>query len=358
MRVIGCFRNFAGYKCRQMISRLIDEKSIKALQAALQHARNIVITCHTSPDGDAVGSSLGLMHVLNATGCTARVVLPDPAPASLRFLPGTKDATVYSKYPEYATQQLNSADILFCLDFNEIKRTGDLADALRAVTCRKVMIDHHMHPDQFADICISYPEVSSTSMLVFRTICRLGLLDYVDKHAAECIYTGMMTDTGNFSYNSNDPDLYIVIAELLRKGIDKDRIYSLAMNTKSTDSLRLNAYAILDRMEIFADHRAALVTLSRDELNLFNYHRGDTESLVNKPLASPDVTYSIFLREEEGYIKVSCRSKGDFPVNKICMEHFGGGGHLNAAGGEFNGTLDECRQHVIDAMPQYDKYLK
>lgn len=341
-----------------MISRLIDETSIKALQVALQHADTIVITCHTSPDGDAVGSSLGLMHVLNATGRTARVILPDPAPSTLRFLPGVKDATVYSKYPDYATELLNSADLLFCLDFNEIKRTGDFADVLQTVTCRKVMIDHHLHPDDFADIKISYPDVSSTSMLVFRTICRLGLLDLVDKQAAECIFTGMMTDTGNFSYNSNDPDLYIVIAELMRKGIDKDRIYSLAMNNKSTDSLRLNAYAILERMQIFAEHRAAVITLSRDELNRFHYHRGDTESLVNQPLSSPDVTYSVFLREEDNYIKVSCRSKGDFPVNKICKDHFGGGGHLNAAGGEFAGTLEQCRQLLIDVMPEYDSYLK
>lgn len=179
----------------------------------------------------------------------------------------------------------------------------------------------------------------------------------IDRKAAACIYTGMMTDTGNFSYNSNDPDLYTIIAELVRKGINKDDIYKRVMNTKKANVLKLNGYAV-SRMEIFEEHKAALLVLSADDLKNFNYERGDTEGLVNEPLAIEDVIYSVFLREDDRHIKVSTRSKGDFPVNRICERYFNGGGHVNAAGGELPCSLDEAIDIFKSTLTFMDEYLK
>ena len=179
----------------------------------------------------------------------------------------------------------------------------------------------------------------------------------LNRNAAACIYTGMMTDTGNFSYNSNDPDLYLIIHDLMRKGIDKDNLYKLVMNTSSETRIRIMGYAQY-RMQLLPDHRAAVITLSADELKEFGYNKGDTEGLVNVPLAIPEITYSVFLREDApDCVKVSMRSKGDFSVSRICEENFNGGGHANAAGGEFHGTLDEAVEKLFEIIPNYDKYL-
>ena len=252
---------------------------------------------------------------------------------------------------------MENADLLFCLDYNEPKRIDHMEQAMMASPAKKVMIDHHLHPDPFPDVTISHPEQSSTSVLVYRVLMALGMGECIDRLCAECLFTGMMTDTGNFSYNSNDPDLYEVVADLIRRGMDKDVIYRKVYFSNSLNRLRLNGYAMFNNLSVFPDHHAALITLTRKELNEFQYQKGDTEDLVNRPLTMPDVVYSIFLREEEGYVKISSRSKGDFPVNMMCKEYFNGGGHLNAAGGEFYGTMEEAIKVFNEIMPLFDKYL-
>lgn len=341
-----------------MLSRLVDEKNIKELRGLLETCEKIVITCHIAPDGDAIGSSLGLANVLNAIGKNVKVITPDMPPRNLMFLPGAKDIVVYTKYQEFAEQLLKDADLIFSLDYNDIKRIDRVGDALASSSAAKVMIDHHLFPGDFVDVKISHPEVSSTSMLVFRVLCRLELFPYIDKEAAACIYTGMMTDTGNFSYNSNDPDLYIVISELLRKGIDKDAIYSKVYNSNTPDRLRLNGYAVAQKMKVYEDYNGALITLTRNELNSYHYQKGDTESLVNVPLSVPDMLFSFFLREETDYIKVSARSKGEVPVNRICEEYFNGGGHKNAAGGEFYGTMEEAVARFEEILPVFKNIIE
>jgi phosphoesterase RecJ-like protein len=340
-----------------MLARIINEDLIRQVRHLLETSDKIVITCHVSPDGDAIGSSLGLWHVLNSIGKHATVITPDAPPRSLMFLPGAKEILPYNRHTEYANRLLREAQLVFCLDFNVAARLDRLEPAVTASPAAKVMIDHHTQPGDFANVVISHPEQSSTSILLFRVLCRLELFDVIDRNAAECIYTGMMTDTGNFSYNSNDPDLYTVVAELLRKGINKDRLYTLACNTTSENALRLNGYAINEKMEIFERHQAALICLTSEELTQFSYEKGDSEGLVNKPLAIPTVTWSIYLRQDPDKVKVSMRSKGDFPVNKVCADHFGGGGHVNASGGEFYGSMQECVALLQRVMPDYDKYL-
>lgn len=340
-----------------MLRPVISETKVKAVRDLLQESERIVITCHMAPDGDAVGSSLGLLHTLANIGKEARIVTPDRIPETLRFLPGAKDIVPYSKYTEFAGKLLHDADLIFCLDYNALYRVDRMKDALEQATAKKILVDHHESPQDFTDVTISHPDQSSTSMLLFRLLCRLELFNMIDRKAATCIYTGMMTDTGNFTYNSNEADLYVVIAELLRKGINKDRIFQQACNTLSESSLRLNGYAISEKMQLFPDHKAALITLGADELQRFSYEKGDTEGLVNKPLAIPDVIWSVYLRQDPDLVKVSMRSKGNFPVNVICSDHFGGGGHKNAAGGEFYGSLDECVRLLASIMPDYDSNL-
>lgn len=325
-----------------MISRILDEKKIKRLAQLIDKSQRIVITTHMSPDGDAIGSSLALRGVLTKIGKDVTVVVPDQPLEQLMFLPGAKEIVVASQYPDFAKKLIGDADMIACLDFNELRRIDRLAPVVGQSPAAKIMIDHHLHPGDFADPVISYPEMSSTCLLLFRVLCRLELFNLIDKDTATCLLAGMMTDTGNFAYNANDPDTYIIEAELVRKGVDKVDLYNRLLNRTSENCLRLTSYALLKKMEVFNDNNAALICLTRSELNHFHYVKGDTEGLVNRPLSIPGIIYSAFLREEDNYVKVSMRSVGDFPVNELCKNHFGGGGHLNAAGGEFNGTLDEC----------------
>ncbi|MFH8142092.1 MAG: DHH family phosphoesterase [Muribaculaceae bacterium] len=340
-----------------MMENLIEREKIDYLRQLVNRARRVVITCHLSPDGDAMGSSLGLCRVLRNAGKEVKVITPDSPPKYLMFLPGAEHVVVYSRFEAFANKILAETDLIFCLDYNDAKRIDLVAPGMLSSPAPKVMIDHHLYPDNFPDLVISHPEISSTSALVYKVVSALGMLRFLDQDAAMAIYTGMMTDTGNFSYNSNDPDLYRIIARLLDKGIDKDWIYKKVYFNNSLNRLKLNGYAICEKLEHFPGHKATLITLTRDELNDYHYQKGDTEDLVNRTLTCPDVVYSIFLREETDYIKVSARSKGDFPVNKMCAEFFNGGGHLNAAGGEFHGTLEQAVERLLEAMPLFDRYL-
>lgn len=339
-----------------MLQPLIEESKVKAVRKLLEENDRIVITCHMSPDGDAVGSSLGLMHTLSKIGKDVHIVTPDRIPDNLRCLPGAKEIVPYSKYTDFADKLLREAEVIFCLDFNALYRVDRMKDALAAAKGKKVLVDHHENPEDFADITISYPRQSSTCALLFRLLCRLELFGMIGRKAATCIYTGMMTDTGNFSYNSNDPDLYVIIAELIRKGINKDEIYKKVMDTKNLNVLRLHSYGIAN-MKVFEEQKAALIVLSADDLKRFNYKKGDTEGLVNVPLSIPDIIYSVFIREDEREIKISTRSKGDFRVNDICEKYFHGGGHVNASGGELNCSLEEAIDIFMQTLPEVEKYL-
>lgn len=334
-----------------MIPKILSKSEADALSRSIDDARRIVVVCHVAPDGDAIGSSLALWHTLRGLGKDVFVVVPDACPASLRFLNGYKDILVYTRYTEFAQQLLENADLIFCLDFNEPKRVDKMETALTASKARKILIDHHLNPAPFCDMTISHPEISSTCEVLFRVICSLGLFEQMGVDAASAIYTGMMTDTGNFTYNSNYPEIYITIAELIKKGIDKDWIYARIHNTNSENKLRLNGYAIAQKMEVFPEQCAALITLSQNELNQYDYQKGDTEGLVNVPLSMEHILFSAFLREESNLIKISLRSKGSFPANKIASDYFNGGGHLNAAGGEFYGTLQEAHSRILEILP-------
>lgn len=341
-----------------MIKPLGDKRAIRDLGVLISQNQEFVITCHIAPDGDAIGSSLALYNLLNILGKDVKVITPDIVPDNLTFLPGAKDIVVFSRYKDFAKKLLASADVVFSLDYNALSRIDWLGEFVKAAQGKKVMIDHHLYPEDFPDIIISHPECSSTSALLFKVICALGLVKLVDKNIGSCIYAGMMTDTGNFSYNSNDPELYYIIAKLVEVGIDKDDLYAKIINSSSLSKLKITAYAIDRKFKVYPKHHAALITLTREELNEMHYKKGDTENLVNIPLKLNDVEFCFFLREESEYIKVSSRSKGEFPVNELCSKYFNGGGHRNAAGGEFYGTIDECVKRFESILGKCDELLK
>lgn len=327
-----------------MLTKILDEKAVHRFSRYVERGERFVMTTHLSPDGDAIGSSLSMAHYLTELGKErVHVIVPNDFPAFLKWMPGAKDVLIYEKYPDYAEQLIREADVIINLDNNEPKRIGRLAPIVEAAPGRKVMIDHHLYPaPDFCRLVISHPELSSTCELVFRLLCAMKSYDDINRQAAECLYTGMMTDTGAFSYNSNRTDIYFIIGELIKKGIDKDAIYRRVYQVYSESRMRLMGYTINEKMKVYPAQRAALITLTRDELQRYCYTAGDTEGFVNMPLDIDGVEFSVFIREDRDYAKVSLRSVGRFPCNRFAMRYFNGGGHKNASGGEFYGSLEDA----------------
>ncbi|MDL2247434.1 DHH family phosphoesterase [Bacteroides sp. OttesenSCG-928-J23] len=342
-----------------MLNKVIEQSKVDHFTKWFERADNMVIVSHVAPDGDAIGSSLGLWHFLESQGKNVTVIVPNAFPDFLKWMPGSKEVLLYDKYKEFADKLIAEADVICCLDFNVLSRITNMAEAVAASPARKMLVDHHLGPDSFCDITISHPKISSTSELVFRLICRMGYFEDITKEAAECIYTGMMTDTGGFTYNSNDRHIYFIIGELLSKGVDKDDIYRKVYNTYSECRLRLMGY-ILSQMKVYSDHGAALISLTKEEQARFDYVKGDSEGFVNIPLSIKNVMFTCFLREDvdSNMIKISLRSVGTFPTNKVAAEFFNGGGHLNASGGEFYGTMEEAVALFEKALHAYESLLK
>ncbi len=343
-----------------MFTKVIAQANIDHVEKWFVRAEKVVIVTHVSPDGDAVGSSLGLSHFLYSQGKRVHAIVPNAFPDFLRWMPGAKDIIRYDKYAEFANKLIEEADVICCLDFNALSRIDQMADAVAKSPARKLMIDHHPDPEAFCQITISHPEISSTSELVFRLICRLGNFEDIAKEIAECIYTGMMTDTGGFTYNSNSQETYFIISELLSKGIDKDEIYRKVYNTYSEGRLRLMGYVLYEKMQVFPPFHAALICLTKEEQKRFSYAKGDTEGFVNIPLSIKGIIFSAFFREdtEKDLIKISLRSTGTFPCNRVATEYFNGGGHLNASGGEFYGTMEEAVELYKQALVTYENLLQ
>lgn len=340
-----------------MITKVIAQSKISEVEKLLNEYSKIVIVTHVSPDGDAIGSSLGLYQYLFDSGNDVTIIVPNAFPDFLKWMKGAKDILEYEKYPEYAEKLIFDAEIIFCLDFNTPKRINRLGEVVEAAEAKKVLIDHHPEPSDFCDVCISHPEISSTSELVFRLICRMGDFEMISKSGAEAIYTGMMTDTGGFTYNSNNGEIYYIIGELLKKGIDKDQIYANVYHNYSTNRFRMLGYVLYEKMKIYDEYNAALVCLSREEQQRFNAKKGDTESFANIPLSIGNIVFSAFMREDGDMVKMSFRSTGTFPSNAFSADNFGGGGHLNAAGGEFYGSLEDAVKIFEEALPKYADLL-
>ncbi len=356
----------------------IDKTLINKAQAILDAARNVVILTHMSPDGDAMGSALGMKHALCMSPAKqVSVVVPNGFPDFLAWMPGADEIIIYEKDAAKANELLEEADTIICTDFNEPKRIGALGQKMLDMVSAKgdavnvMMIDHHlMMPErtlQDAANIVKIVEAASpsASQLVYEVVSAGSEIKSLD--AATCIYTGMMTDTGNFAFNSNHPELYEIVAKLVAAGVDKDAVYNHIFNAWSEGRMRLVGYCLDRKMRIFPERHASLIALSGKELYRFNFKSGDAEGIVNMPLSIKEVNYSCLMREDKvteaekafangskKKIKISMRSQGDRPVNMFCHDIFNGGGHKNASGGEYYGPLEEAVKLFLD---NYEKYF-
>ncbi|MDO4191079.1 MAG: bifunctional oligoribonuclease/PAP phosphatase NrnA [Bacteroidales bacterium] len=328
-----------------MLTKIIDNARIEAIKALIQQANNIVITCHISPDGDAIGSTLGLYWYLKEIGKESHIIVPNMYPNFLEWIDGSNNILVYETQTEEAKQLIVDSDLIFCLDYNDLARVNRVQDAITESKAKRILIDHHLNPNIECEVQISHPEASATCELIYRIIDALGDTEQITKSCAEALYAGLMTDTGNFSYNSQNPDLYIIVSELLKKGINKDEIYNKVYNVYSEHRLRMIGYCLHKKMRIYPEQRTAVIALSKEECERFHYIKGDTEGLVNMPLQIKEIDVSVFLRQDDNKIKISFRSQGEVHVNKMA-EEFKGGGHKNAAGGESYHSLPVTLRRV------------
>ena len=338
-----------------MITKVIPEEKVVATYKAIQRARRIVIVAHKRPDGDAIGSCLGLYHFLYAFERETFVILPDAIPSNMTILPSSSEIINYEQNVEHCKAIIAETDLIFCLDFNNLERIGALGTLIAQSEAEKIMIDHHLDYQPFADVCISHPEIASTSELIFRLICRMGYFADMSLQTAECICAGMLTDTGGLAYNSNSPEIYTIFAELLRKGVDKDALYRHLFNTYKESRMRLMGYVLSQKLEIIPECHTALFSLTEEELKQYNYEKGDTEGFVNLPLSIDGIIFSIFAREEKDTVKLSLRSVGNFPANKFASHFFEGGGHLNASGAESKLSLQETIDKIKQVLPDFCK---
>jgi phosphoesterase RecJ-like protein len=341
-----------------MISKIIAEDLIHKVKKAISEVEKVAIVAHVSPDGDAMGAALGLWHYLMTIEKEPVVIVPTAFADFLAWMPGADQVLIYENDKVKADEIFATTDLIIAVDFNIPKRMAKMAAAVLASPADKILVDHHLDPGDFASVVVSYPQISSTSEMIFRLICRMGDFAKINLACADCIYTGMMTDTGGFTYNSSKMEIYTIIAELIKIGVDKDDIYRRVYNTYSADRIRLMGYCLNQKMKIYPEFRAALITLSLDELKQYNYKNGDSEGFVNIPLSIKGIDFSVFMREDTDIIKLSLRSQGTFPANKVAADLFNGGGHLNAAGGESYLTLEESIKKFEDALPNYKELLE
>ena len=339
----------------------MTEGECSVLRSLIEEAETVVLCCHQNADGDAMGAMLGWASVLQTLGKEPLMVVPDQYPDYLQWLPNTEKIVRYDKRRDYVDTVLKIADLVFCLDFNTPSRTDAMADALCASPAKKVLMDHHPGPDVDTVLCISHPEMSSTCELVFRVVWQMGLFDRLEKHFAVPIYCGMMTDTGGFTYNSNNPELFFIISQLLTKRINKDKIYRNVYHNYSEHRLRMVGHVLCNKLVVDGERHAAYYTLTRQDLKQFHFVKGDAEGLVNMPLQIKGLKLSISLREDserDNVVWVSLRSVDNFPCNQVAEQFFNGGGHLNASGGRINGTMDDAVDAVKRALAAFEDMLK
>ncbi len=335
----------------------ISKQQIEKAATLLNGSRNVLIITHYNPDGDAIGSSLGLYHFLKLIGKEPKVIVPNNYPQFLQWMPGNKEIIIAGEDKEQAEKIIQSAEAIVFLDFNVLDRTQGLEEEIINRDVPKLLIDHHPNPGNFADVIISNTKVSSTSELLFEFIARYKGEEIINRDISECLYTGIMTDTGSFSYNSSNPDTYYVVSKLINKGIDKTRIYWMVYDNYSVERMRLLGYCLNKKMKVFKEYRTAYISIKESELKKFNYQTGDTEGFVNYPLSIKNIIFSVIFIERKDHIKISFRSKGEFYANRFAINHFNGGGHKNAAGGYSESNLDETLQKFESLLPQYQSKL-
>lgn len=327
------------------------------MKGLLSKPKNCVIVTHWSPDGDAMGSSLGLYNYLIQKKHQVQVITPNDYPSFLAWLPGNKKVIDFSLHSKSAIAKVNKADLIFCLDFNSLHRIDLLGVEIAKSKAVKMIIDHHLQPEDFADFMLHSVAACSTCELVYDFIQLLGDKKYMNKAIANCLYTGIMTDTGSFRYPSTTAKTHKIIAELITAGAENAAIHDRIYDNNTEERLKLLGFCLAERLTVLKETETAYFALSQQDLQQFNYKKGDTEGVVNFALSIDGIRFSAFFVERDGIIKISFRSKGKFDVNQFARKHFNGGGHANAAGGMSQLTLKETIHKFVLLLPDYKKQL-
>ncbi len=331
-------------------------KYTKEISKLFSSSQNILLVGHINPDGDAVGSQLALYHYLKTIGKNAEMISPNNLQEFLKWMDGAGMINVFIRDRQKCRKIIESSDLIIMLDFNQSNRLGDAEDHIISSIAKKVIVDHHLNPGSFADIIISDPSKCSTSELVYELIALINEGQFISKPYSEALYVGIITDTGNFEHGAYTSRTLRIVADLLDNEIDKYRILNLIYNNFSAQRMKLMGFALNQRMVILTEFKSAYIYLTKEDLKSYNHVKGDTEGFVNLPLSVNGILFSALFIEKEGFIKLSFRSKGSFPVNEFASEYFSGGGHLNASGGEYPDTLENTIDYFIRVLR--DNFLR
>ena len=334
-------------------------ENIKVLKTLLSESRNFIIIPHSNPDGDAIGSCLALFNLLKKSGYNVSVISPNKPPHFLNWAPGFDDILYFDSEAQNCEKKIKSSELIFTLDFNDLNRIGELGDIIKSSKSKKIMIDHHRNPKDYADLMFSEPEIGSTCELLFEIIISMGLEELIDQNISKCIYLGIMTDTGSFQYSSVTSRTHQIIAQLIDNGIDQNEIHNKVYNDSSASRLKVLGSA-LSNMNQVEGLKTAYMFLKRNDLERFDYQKGDSEGIVNYGLSLKNVIFSVIFIEDindSNNVKISFRSQGDFSCNEFAGEYFSGGGHVNAAGGRNDGNAEDAINKFLKILPNYKEKL-
>ena len=333
----------------------MKEKVLKLKELITTTSKKVVITTHKGPDGDAIGSSLAMSYFLKQLGHNVNIIAPNNYADFLHWMPGNEEILIYEENENKAQNITKNADLIFIMDLNHISRVGDFQESLSKANSIKILIDHHQDPDtSIANIIFSDTKVSSTAQLVYEIINLMDLNNYIDQTVAECLYVGIMTDTGSFKYSSTNAKTHHIISELIEKGVENAKIHDLIYDNSSENRMRLLGYCLNEKLLLYPENNSAIISLTSEELKRFSFKKGDTEGFVNYPLAIKGIKFAVFITEKEGIVKLSLRSKGKLKVNEIAKKYFNGGGHTNASGGTSYNSVNQ----TIKTIEKIIKTLK
>jgi bifunctional oligoribonuclease and PAP phosphatase NrnA len=336
---------------------MLDKQSKIKIRKIIEKRDPVLVISHLNPDGDALGSAIALSLYLRKHGVPVSVIMPNKVPEFLQWLPGYETVVTYQGNKKKCRTLLAEAAAIFMVDFNDPERTGDLKEDLLAADAFTIMIDHHQGPVQFTDMLISESWRGSVGEMIYLILKDLEGDTFLDKEIATCLYVAIMTDTGNFRYASSYSEIFNIAGALVDAGIDKDQIYSNIYDSYSENRMKLMGYCMSEKMVVLPGVNAAYISLSREELNRFDHQVGDTEGFVNIPFSIKGIKLAALFIEKKDIVKISFRSKGDISVDRIAADHFNGGGHINAAGGETNLSLDEAIRRFETVLLKYKDEL-
>jgi phosphoesterase RecJ-like protein len=327
-------------------------KYTKELSNLFSSAENILLISHVNPDGDAIGAQLALYHYLKTQFKDVNLLSPNYLQEFLKWMDGVDLINIYIKERKKCRKLIEEADLIVMLDFNQPNRLGEAQDLVVASHAKKVIIDHHLDPYNLADLIISEPSFCSTSEIVHELVCEMSGGQLITKNYAEAIYVGIITDTGNFEHGSYSSRTFRIVADLLDTGLEKEKVLNLIYNNYSAERIRLEGFALNQRMVVIPEYKTAYIYLSKEDLLNYKHVKGDTEGFVNIPLSIKGIHFSTLFIEKDNFIKISFRSKGHFPSNEFASQYFSGGGHLNASGGEFYDSLNNTVTYFIKVLKE------